>query len=257
MTIRDYSKPLNSEHSKFSSRSNRILTLIHKETTVPGLVGRKLNELGYELDICAPIFGEPLPDDLENYAAVLVFGGPMSVNDDEPYLHKEMAWIRQVIDTGIPYFGICLGAQMLAKVLGAKVQTHGNALEEIGYYPVYATAAGEALFPPYMKMYQWHKDGFDLPEGAVLLATGDDFPNQAFRWGDNAYGVQFHPEMTADMVDFWTTQGAHLLGAPNAQSRTEQRAGYAQYSAGVEQWLETFLKNWLSNARLASMIEGS
>lgn len=248
MTIRNYSEPSRDEHSQGSARPNRILTLIHKETTVPGLVGKKLNELGYELDICAPILGEPLPDDLENYAAVLVFGGPMSANDNEPYLHKELAWIRQVLEAGLPYFGICLGAQMLAKVLGANVQTHGEAVEEIGYYPVYATAAGEALFPPYMKMYQWHKDGFELPEGAVLLARGDDFPNQAFRWGNNAYGVQFHPEMTAEMVDFWTTQGADLLGAPNAQSRTEQLAGYLHYGAAVEEWLETFLKNWLANA---------
>ena len=248
MTTGNYSEPFHDKRLKDSARSNRILTLIHKETTVPGLVGKKLNELGYELDICAPILGEPLPDDLESYAAVLVFGGPMSVNDNEPYLHQEMAWIRQVLEAGIPYFGICLGAQMLAKVLGANVQTHGEAVEEIGYYPVYATAAGEALFPPCMKMYQWHKDGFELPEGAVLLATGDDFPNQAFRWGDRAYGVQFHPEMTVEMVDFWTTQGAHLLGAPNAQGRTEHLAGHAQYSAEVERWLETFLKNWLASA---------
>ena len=225
--------------------SNKILTIIHKETTIPGVVGRKLNELGYELDTRAPIFGEPLPDDLENYAAALVFGGYMSVNDDEPYLHKEADWIRQVLAADLPYLGICLGAQMLAKVLGAKVTTHHQAWEEIGYYPVYATAEGEALFPPEMRLYQWHKEGFELPEGAVLLARGDTFPNQAFRWGDRAYGVQFHPEMTADMVDFWSSQ-TELLGAPNTQSRAEQIAGHAQYSDAVESWLETFLKNWLT-----------
>lgn len=226
-------------------KSNKILTIIHKETTVPGLVGSKLNDLGYELDIRAPIFGERLPDDLENYAAALLFGGPMSVNDDELYLHKEMIWIRQVLDAKLPYLGICLGAQLLAKVLGAKVQQHGEALEEIGYYSVQATDAGKALFPPQMKVYQWHKEGFDLPEGAVLLAKGDNFSNQAFRWGDRTYGVQFHPEMTAEMLDFWTTQGADLLDAPNAQSREVQLAGHAQNSAGVEQWLEHFLKVWL------------
>ena len=229
-----------------NASSKPILTIIHKETTVPGLVGRKLNEMGYALDIRAPILGEPLPDDLENYAAALLFGGPMSVNDDEPYLHKEAAWVQQVLAARLPYLGICLGAQLLAKVLGAKVQPHRKALEEIGYYAVYATAAGKGLFPPQMMVYQWHKEGFTLPEGAVLLARGDDFPNQAFRWGDRAYAVQFHPEMTADMLDFWTTQGADLLSAPNAQSRPQQLMSHDEYSAAVDRWLESFLRNWLS-----------
>jgi GMP synthase (glutamine-hydrolysing) len=226
-------------------QSNQILTLIHKDTTVPGLVGRKLATFGYELDIRAPIFGDALPDDLDRYAGVVVFGGPMSVNDTEPYLQKEMAWVRRVLAADLPYLGICLGAQLLAKILGAQVAPHPHKLEEIGYYSVYATAAGQGLFPAQMKVYHWHKEGFDLPTGAVLLARGDDFPNQAFRWGDRAYGLQFHPEMTADMVDFWTTQGAHLIGAPNTQSQSVQVDGHRRYYQAVDHWLEAFLKHWL------------
>lgn len=226
--------------------SNKILTIIHKETTVPGVVGSKLVALGYELDIRAPIFGESLPDNLEDYAAALMFGGPMSVNDDEPYLQKEMDWIAHVLAANLPYLGICLGAQLLAKVLGAKVSPHADALEEIGYYSVRATAAGSDLFPPVLNVYQWHKEGFDLPEGAVLLAEGDDFPNQAFRWGDRTYGVQFHPEMTPDMVDFWSTDGAHLIGPSNSQSRSVQLQNHGQHSPQVDRWLEVFLKNWLT-----------
>lgn len=226
--------------------SNKILTIIHKETTVPGLVGSKLMALGYELDIRAPIFGESLPDNLEDYAAALMFGGPMSVNDDEPYLQKEMDWIRQVLAANLPYLGICLGAQLLAKVLGAKVGPHTDGLEEIGYYPIGATEAGSDLFPSVLKVYQWHKEGFELPEGAVLLAEGDNFPNQAFRWGDRSYGVQFHPEMTTEMVDFWSTNGAHLIGAPTTQSPPIQRQNHEQYSSSVDRWLEVFLKNWLT-----------
>ncbi|MEM6450720.1 MAG: glutamine amidotransferase [Cyanobacteria bacterium P01_D01_bin.105] len=227
------------------NQSARILTIIHKDTTVPGLVGRKLNEMGYALDIRAPIFGASLPDDLSDYAAVLVFGGPMSVNDDEPYIHKEALWVQKVLDEQVPYLGICLGAQLLAKVLGARVKRHPQALEEIGYYPIYATEFGQTAFPAQMKIYQWHNEGFELPEGSVLLARGDTFANQAFRWGESAYGLQFHPEMTASMVDFWTTQGADLLGAPNTQTREEQLVGHETYSATVDAWLETFLKNWL------------
>ena len=230
------------------NQSARILTIIHKDTTIPGVVGQKLNDMGYALDIRAPIFGEVLPDDLENYAAALVFGGPMSVNDDEPYLHEESAWVQKVLDAKLPYLGICLGAQLLAKVLGAEVKRHPQALEEIGYYSVYATEAGEGLFPEQMKIYQWHNEGFTLPAGAVLLARGDDFVNQAFRWGDRTYGLQFHPEMTASMVDFWTTQGAEMLSVPNAQPRAQQLEGHAQHSKNVALWLETFLNNWLPPA---------
>ena len=229
------------------TKPRKIVTLIHKETTIPGVVGEKLIEMGDELDIRAPIYGDVLPQRFDEYAAALVFGGPMSVNDDEPYLHKEAAWVRQVLEAELPYLGICLGAQLLAKVLGAKVGPHTNALEEIGYYPIYAAAEGKALFPEVLRAYQWHKEGFELPKGAVLLAQGQDFPNQAFRWGERAFGLQFHPEMTASMVEFWTEQGADLLGAPNAQTRCEQIAGHQKYSQDVSRWLETFLNNWLAS----------
>ncbi len=227
-------------------KSNKILTLIHKDTTVAGLVGEKLVTMGYQLEMCAPFAGEALPEDLARYAAVLVFGGPMSVNDNELYLRQELNWLEQVLAAKVPYLGICLGAQLLAKVLGAKVGPHAIALEEIGYYSVYATAAGKGLFPDQMRVYHWHKEGFDLPKGAVLLARGDDFPNQAFQWGERTYGVQFHPEMTAKMMDFWTTQGAHLIGAPNTQCREQQLKNHRQYSAEVDKWLETFLTKWLT-----------
>lgn len=229
---------------------NKIITLIHKETTVPGVIGKKLTDMGYELDIRAPIFGDVLPHNFDDYAAALVFGGPMSANDEEPYLHSELAWIRTVLDANLPYLGICLGAQLLAKVLGASVEAHPQGLEEIGYYPIYAAKAGVPLFPQTLNIYQWHKEGFGLPEGAVLLARGNDFPHQAFRWGDRAYGLQFHPEMTAEMVDFWTEQGAHLLDVPNAKTRCEQIAAHAENSEAVSAWLETFLNKWLASVNL-------
>ena len=228
------------------SQPRKIAVIIHKETTSPGKVGERLTSMGYGLDIRAPIFGDALPEDLENYAGVVMFGGPMSVNDDEPYLVKEGQWLQRVLDADMPYLGVCLGAQMLAKVLGAQVDTHPTEAEEIGYYPVAATAAGKAVFPDELMVYQWHSQGFDLPEGAVLLVKGQDFPNQAFRWGDRAYGLQFHPEMTEGMIDFWTEQGADLLGGPNTQSREQQLESHQHHWAEVDAWLETFLNNWLS-----------
>ena len=228
------------------SSDPKVAVIIHKETTSPGLVGQKLVEMGYALDIRAPVLGDDLPTDLNAYAAVVVFGGPMSVNDDEPYLKAEIAWVQRVLAAGLPYLGVCLGAQMLAKVLGARVDTHPSEVEEIGYYPVRAADAAGSLFPAELMVYQWHSQGFDLPEEAVLLAKGKDFPNQAFRWGDRAYGLQFHPEMTTAMLKFWTEQGAELIGAPNTQSPKQQLENHHQYQASVAAWLETFLNNWLS-----------
>ena len=227
--------------------SPKIAVVIHKETTSPGLVGEKLRAMGFSLDIRAPVLGDPLPNDLENYAGVVVFGGHMSVNDDEPYLKKEMAWVQRVLDANLPYLGVCLGAQMLAKVLGAQVDTHPTELEEIGYYWVSATQDGSALFPSELCVYQWHSQGFEVPKDAVLMVEGKDFPNQAFRWGDRAYGLQFHPEMTQPMIELWTDLGADLLGGPNTQSREQQLKNHHQYRHRVDAWLETFLNNWLTN----------
>jgi GMP synthase (glutamine-hydrolysing) len=225
----------------------KILTLIHKDTSIPGLVGQKLESMGYQLEIRAPILGDSLPKRVEDYAGLLVFGGPMSVNDNEEYLRKELEWIQQALAAELPYLGICLGAQLLAKVLGATVEPHGKAVEEIGYYPIYATDEGRSHFPDQLMVYQWHKEGFNLPEGAVLLATGENFLHQAFRWGNHAYGLQFHPEMTADMVDFWSTNGADLIGAPGTQNKQQQLDNHRHYSQGVDRWLETFLNNWLAS----------
>ncbi|MBE9063819.1 gamma-glutamyl-gamma-aminobutyrate hydrolase family protein [cf. Phormidesmis sp. LEGE 11477] len=224
----------------------KILTLIHKETSIPGLIGQKLESMGYQLDIRAPVLGDLLPQSIDDYAGMLVFGGPMSVNDNEAYLHQEIEWIRRALAAELPYLGICLGAQLLAKVLGATVGPHAAAVEEIGYYPIYATEAGRSHFPDKMMVYHWHTEGFELPDGAVLIATGDDF-HQAFRWGRHAYGLQFHPEITADMVDFWSTNGAELIGAPNTQTKQQQIDNHRHHSQSVDRWLETFLNNWLSS----------
>ncbi len=242
-----FAEDANSQAALTRNLPRKIAVIIHKETTSPGLVGEKLMAMGYELNICAPVLGHALPSDLENYAGVVVLGGPMSVNDGEPYLQTEMVWVQQVLDAHLPYLGICLGAQMLAKVLGAQVDTHPSELEEIGYYRVQATTAGAMLFPNELYVYQWHSQGFEVPAGAVLIAEGQDFPNQAFLWGDRSYGLQFHPEMTAQMLDFWTEQGADLLGGPNTQSREQQLKNHHCYRQPVDLWLESFLNNWLSN----------
>ena len=145
------------------------------------------------------------PDSL---AGLVVMGGTMNVDQTDrfAFLATEVEWVRAAIDAELPMLGICLGAQMMAKALGAKV--YPNPVKEIGWYQIQLTreALGEGILAgsrPRETVFHWHGDTFDLPDGAVLLARGETCRQQAFRYGRRAYGLQFHPEMTAQMVDAW------------------------------------------------------
>jgi GMP synthase (glutamine-hydrolysing) len=147
---------------------------------------------------------------LDRAAGLVVLGGPMSVNqvDRYPFLARDVEWIGQSLDLDLPLLGICLGSQLLAKTLGARVYT--NRVKEIGWYPIELTAAAAAdpLLAQSGKqtVFQWHGDTFDLPAGAIHLARSPLCENQAFRFGRSAYGLQFHIEMTAGMIDDWLSE---------------------------------------------------
>src|SRR5215831_16087329 len=130
-----------------ASRARPVLIVLHQESSRPGRIGNVLRELGYCLDIRRPRFGDPLPQTLDEHAGAVIFGGPMSANDSEDYIRREIDWIEVPLREGRPFLGICLGAQMLAKHLGAKVAPHPNALTQIGYYPIRPTPAGLELCP--------------------------------------------------------------------------------------------------------------
>ena len=136
---------------------------------------------------------------------------------------------------------------MLARHLGHRVAPHPEGRVEIGYYPIRATQHGSALcasaFPG--TVYQWHREGFDLPTGATLLAQGDDFEAQAFSYGRGAYGLQFHPEVTYAMMCKWTVRGVDRLSLPGALPRDMHLKGWYMHDASVATWLKAFLKNWV------------
>lgn len=139
-----------------------------------------------------------LPDPSE-IDILVVMGGPMSVNDEEefPWLSKEMAFVSRVIDAELPVLGVCLGAQLIAKVLGSHIYPNGE--KEIGWFPVFgkdSTSNAAFSFPDEIKVFHWHGETFDLPEGASLLASSDVCKNQAFLYRDRVMGLQFHLETT-------------------------------------------------------------
>ena len=219
-----------------------ILVVLHQESSTPGRVGQVFDAHGVRMDIRRPVMGDALPETLDDHRGAVVFGGPPSANDTDAHLVREIEWMKVPLAEERPFLGICLGAQMLAKHLGAGVGSHRDGLAEVGFYPLKATPQGRSLLPHWPEMvYQWHREGFDLPSGATLLAEGDWYPNQAFSYGPNAYGVQFHAELTLAMMHRWTTRGHARLTLPGAQGRRQHFDGRAIYDAPVRRWLEEFL----------------
>jgi GMP synthase (glutamine-hydrolysing) len=230
--------------------NRRILVLLHQEQSTTGRIGRLLVEQGYRLDVRRPRFGDPLPRTMDAHDAAIIFGGPMSANDEEDWINAEIDWIAKPLAAGKPFLGICLGAQMLARHLGHRVAPHPLGRVEAGYYPIRPTEHGDALCSCVLpkKVYQWHGEGFDLPGGATLLAEGKDFAAQAFLYGRGAYGLQFHPEVTYAMMCKWTVKGHERLSMPGAMPRDAHLRGWFLHDAAVARWLRAFLNHWLAGS---------
>ncbi|OGX39098.1 MAG: hypothetical protein A3G91_05685 [Omnitrophica WOR_2 bacterium RIFCSPLOWO2_12_FULL_50_9] len=152
--------------------------------------------------------GDPLPAGFKDVEALVVLGGPMNVYEEDkyPYLKEEDALIKSALAQEIPYMGICLGAQLLAKACGARVGRSPQ--EEIGFSTIRLTKGGKTdpLFKGLEEevgVFQWHGDMFEIPEGCQLLASSEGCPHQAFRAGPCAYGLQFHVEVTDKSIREW------------------------------------------------------
>lgn len=219
------------------------LVIVQQATSNPGRVGERLRGRGFEQDVRCPNVGDRLPGTLDGFDAVVIFGGPMSANDDAtvPGVRAQLDFLPTVFETETPALGICLGAQLLARSLGSPVKRHPHGFVEVGYHPIVPTAEGAAHFQGPMMAYQWHREGFDLPHGAVCLATGEMFRNQAFRYGDSVYAIQFHPEVVRDTIEQWTTKAAEDLILPGAQPREAQLSDFDRYDPAIDRWLDMFL----------------
>jgi GMP synthase-like glutamine amidotransferase len=184
----------------------RVLILQHDWTDRKGYVGDILEDHGIAhdvVDVTEEIFPDPTI-----FGAIIALGGIQHVyeSDKYPYFTQEKVLMRRAVEQDIPFLGICLGSQLLASALGASVKMHTT--PEIGFFEVPFTREGQSdpLYkglPGYQKVFHWHEDTFDLPSGAILLATNEHTKNQAFRYSRRAYGVQYHIEVTPQMLDTW------------------------------------------------------
>jgi GMP synthase-like glutamine amidotransferase len=167
----------------------------------------------HELPIRWHEIGDTLTDpELATSQALILMGGPMSANDPDPWVGTEIDLIQRALARQIPILGVCLGAQLIARTLGSRV--YRNPVKEIGWYPTYWTDAGriDPVFgglPDGVNIFQWHGETFDIPPGAEWLAYTKTCAYQAFRAGPNVYGIQFHPEVTPEIIEDWISQDAN------------------------------------------------
>lgn len=185
----------------------KILVVMHVESEGPGTLGTFLESHGAQIDTVRLHAGEELPRDVGGLEAVVSMGGPMNVYDEAtyPFLRSETVFLEKALDAGIPIVGVCLGSQMIAKAAGASVKL--GAVKEVGWGTV--TLSGSGASDPFFRglpsafdVFQWHEDMFDVPVGGTLLASSEICAHQAFSCR-NALGLQFHVEVTADILDRW------------------------------------------------------
>ena len=228
----------------------RVILVAHDNGPRDDTASRILAERGVAVEWTCPAEGGSLPAPADGFDAALVYGGAESANagNEKPHVRAEIDWIERWIAADKPYLGICLGGQLLASALGARVVPHPEGLHERGFVEIRPTEAGRGILPEAMHLYQAHWEGFEVPAGAELLAAGPTFPNQAFRHGARAYGFQFHPEVTTEIIVRWMDLDERKLSKPGVHPRERQIADSERYGRPMTDWLEGFLERWLAES---------
>ena len=233
----------------------RTLVLQHIACEPPGVYEDVLVARGASIHRVELDEGERLPD-WRDFDLIVAMGGPMSVNDehDHPWLADEKRLIGEAVSAGTGFWGACLGVQLLAASLGARV--HTGETPEVGVLPVTLTEEGLADpvlagLPRELPTLQWHGDTFDLPDGAVRLAGSPAYPNQAFRWGRVAYGVQFHLEVTGGMAREWATVPAYVDSLEQTLGPGSAERLFAEFDAAaapMQQHGRALFERWIDVA---------
>lgn len=214
-----------------SQEARRVLAFRHVPFEGLGLIEDALDAHRIEFDYCdlyQP--GAEIPP-LEGYCGLIYMGGPMSVNDELPFLLEEMRLIERAAAQSIPQLGICLGSQLMARALGGRV--YRNWRKEIGWYEIELTEEGRSdpVLGPVGRaetVFHWHGDTFDLPSEAVLLAASKITPHQAYRLGHFTYGLQFHLEVTPGMIVDWSKEDANCGDLQELVGPLEPYYNYSQ-----------------------------
>jgi GMP synthase (glutamine-hydrolysing) len=222
----------------------RVLSITHGPTVQGGVFDDEAVRAGHVLERWSVPLGSA-PQEPEAYDAVMVFGGSMHPDQDEhfPWLRREAEFLRGVLDDGVPALGVCLGAQLLARAAGAWVGPARAA--EIGWHGVELTAEGRedpvlGTLPTRTEAFQWHHYTYAVPDGGAELATSEA-STQAFRLG-NAWGIQFHAEVTSAMVEAWVSEDGHELPMSPGELLAETRSRIDDWNAQGRRLAAAFLE---------------
>jgi GMP synthase-like glutamine amidotransferase len=236
-----------------------VLVLQHIPCETPGIFADVFRQHGIGTETVELDHGEALPD-WRDFDLLLVMGGPMGVGDEgpHPWLAAEKRWIAAVVRAGMPYLGVCLGSQLLAASLGAPVGP--GPAPEVGVLPVSLTPEGRAdpvlsVLGDEFPALQWHGDTFGIPDGAVRLAGSPAYPNQALRFGQAAYAVQFHLEVTGPMFAEWARVPAYAAAARSALGPSgldDLARAFAAAADSMAESAERMCARWLRHAGLAA-----
>jgi GMP synthase (glutamine-hydrolysing) len=228
----------------------RVVAFRHVPFEHLGLIAPALESRGIVIESVELFRDQPLAALADGAAGIVIMGGPMSANDDLPYIRQELSLIERAAAAGKPVLGICLGAQLIAKALGARV--YRQPVKEIGWYPITWTGAAAkdellAGLSGQETVFHWHGETFDVPAGAEWLASSERSRNQAFRWGTGVYGFQFHLEVTPDMIADWVAQDLNSLDVRELDSLPDPGANTARLgqlaSLVFGRWAELVRRN--------------
>lgn len=224
----------------------RFLLLKHSRGWDCDRVSQWMREHDMACDWCYPADGDSLPD-VRQYHGVISFGGAASANDCTtlPWVKDEIRYIEQCLKHEVRFFGICLGAQMLARVLGANVAPQQPDVREVGFHRIDPTEDSAGFLQKSMMMMQWHSEGFELPAGARCSATGDAYPNQAFHLSEHVFGVQFHPEVNPQALAVWHERNkTRPKGVLSEEERHHMMRDAKQHDEAISGWLDGVLQRW-------------
>lgn len=227
-----------------------VLFVVHKPEWAANRASELLRQHGVRVTPCCPRLGDALPARRGGYDGVIVGGGMDSVNDAArlPYMTELVGFTRREVAAGTRFLGICLGAQVLAAAHGGAVHDRPDGTGQVGYRRLRVTADGKEVLADLDTALFCHSETFTLPEGARRLAMGGVCANTAFRLGDRAYGIQFHPEIPREGLRGFMADVPEMLAMHGADPVTRQETDAAAHDHRVARWLSWFLHHWLSAA---------
>ena len=227
-----------------------VLVFQHDPFEDLGFFAEVLDKQGAEYRVVRLFHGETPTENWEQVKALIILGGPMHVGEEEsfPFLRWEKRIIRAAIDEAVPILGVCLGAQLIAATLGTAI-FHG-AVKEIGWTPISITPHGQVdsllgYLPETATVFQWHGDGFELPTGAIRLASSVNYHNQAFRVGKSIYGLQFHLEVTPRTIERWIDERSKDLALAPYVLPAKILADTQNYAPTLKYYGERFLTEFV------------